>query len=85
MANKKQTHPWVDTLGWIGVILILGAYALLSFGVIGPTLSFQVPTLLGSLAVAIEAWIKRDKQPAILNFIFAAIALIAIFRLLTTA
>ncbi len=70
-------------MGWTGVVLVLGAYALLSFGVIEPDYKFQLPTLIGSLAVAIEAWAKKDKQPAILNFIFAAIAAIALFRLLS--
>ncbi len=74
----------IDYMGWIGVVLVLGAYTLLSFGVIGADLRFQIPTLVGSLAVAIETWVKHDRQPAILNFIFAAIALIAIFRLLFT-
>ncbi len=78
-----KQHTAVDALGWIGVILVLGAYALLSFGAIDASYTFQVPTFVGSLAVAIESWIKKDRQPAILNFIFAAIAIIAIVRLLT--
>lgn len=82
MAHAKTTKKYIDFLGWTGVILVLGAYALLSFGIIKADLWFQVPTLVGSLAVAIEAWLKKDTQPAILNFIFAAIALIAVGRLL---
>lgn len=69
-------------MSWIGVALVLGAYALLSFGVISSGYAFQIPTLVGSLAVAIESWIKRDRQPAILNLVFSLIALLAIFRLL---
>ncbi len=72
---------FIDALGWLGVALIIGAYALLSFGFIDSGYLFQVPTLLGSLAVATEAWTKKDRQPAILNFIFAAIATLAILRL----
>ncbi len=85
MARPKKSNTYIDTLGWTGVILVIGAYALLSFGAIKADLWFQVPTLMGSLAVALEAWLKKDKQPAILNFIFAAIALLAVIRLLITA
>jgi len=77
----KHLTP-INILGWIGVLLVLDAYALLSFGVIDAGLAFQIPTLFGSLAVAVEAWVKRDHQPAILNVIFAIIAAIAIIRLL---
>ncbi len=74
----------IEWLGWIGVVLITGAYGALSFGWIAADYAFQVPTLLGSLAVAIEAWVKHDKQPAILNLIFATIAAIAIVRLVVS-
>lgn len=82
MKQQILAPAWIDWLGWIGVVLVLGAYALLSFGVIGAGYAFQIPTLVGSLAVAIECWIKKDRQPAILNLIFSVIALLAIFRLL---
>ena len=71
----------LDIIDWLGVILILGAYTLLSFGLITPSYAFQIPTLIGSLAVAVVSWVRRDKQPAILNFAFTAIAVIAIIRL----
>ena len=76
----KKT-PFIDILGWVGVLLILGAYAALSLGFTDAGYLFQVPTLLGSLAVAIEAWAKKDTQPAMLNIIFALIAIVAITRL----
>jgi len=82
MKKQIRVPSWIDWLGWIGVILVLGAYALLSFGAINSSYAFQIPTLVGSLAVAIECWAKKDQQPAILNLIFSVIALLAIFRLL---
>lgn len=81
MEKQIRVPVWIDWLGWIGVILVLGAYALLSFGAIGSGYVFQTLTLVGSLAVAIECWVKKDQQPAILNLIFSVIALLAIFRL----
>lgn len=82
MEKTKQNTDVIDVIGWVGVVLILFVYMLLSFGVIQAGYAFQVPTLIGSLLVAIEAWVKKDKQPAILNLIFATIAFIAIIRLL---
>lgn len=82
MKKQMRVPLWIDWLGWIGVILVLGAYALLSFGVINSGFAFQIPTLVGSLAVAAECWVKKDTQPAILNLVFSIIALLAIFRLL---
>lgn len=71
-----------NSLGWTGVVLVISAYTLLSFGIIPAGYLFQIATLLGSLAVAAEAWLKKDAQPAILNAIFACIALLAIIRIL---
>lgn len=82
MKTTKHNASLIDMIGWIGVVQILAAYALLSFGVIQAGYVFQILTLIGSLMVAIETWLKKDKQPAILNFIFAAIAFLAIIRLL---
>lgn len=68
-------------LGYVRVIFVLGAYILLSFGVINAGYLFQILTLIGSLVVAVEAWVSHDRQPAILNGIFALIAVAAILRL----
>lgn len=76
---KQQTL--IDILGWCGVALILGAYTCLSFGFIDAGYLFQATTLIGSLALATETWIKRDRQPAILNTVYATVAAIAIIRL----
>ncbi len=72
-----------DSIGWCGVILILIAYFLVSFGFIMAD-GFAYPTLnlLGSLCIIIETLSKKDYQPAILNIIWLLIAFIAIARAL---
>ena len=82
MPTTSRTAKWINRAGWAGVAIILLAYILLSFGIIGATYTYQGLTLAGSLAIATSSWLKKDKQPAVLNLIFAVIAIIAMIRLL---
>lgn len=73
----------VQNIGWYGVVAILLAYGLLSFGFLTSIhWAYLLLNLTGSIAIAIEAWSKRDKQPMVLNLIWAMIAVIGIIRLL---
>jgi len=79
--NKKAK----DIVGWYGVLAILLAYGLLSFKFIASdSLSYQLLNLTGSLGILVVALARRDTQPAVLEIIWAAIAVIAIFRLLVS-
>lgn len=72
------------TLGWIGALLILSAYFLVSFGIMqADQVSWQLLNLFGSAGIVISALPKKDWPAMWLNIIFAAIALIALIRLLT--
>ncbi len=77
----KSSTAAFEAAGWLGVVLILGAYAALSFGYIAADYAFQLPSCVGSLLVATVSWAKRDRQASILNLVFAAIAMIAMVRL----
>jgi hypothetical protein len=80
--SHSKTRFFINSIGWIGVALILFAYSLLSLGIIvGQSYTFQVMMLIGSLAIALEAWYKRDMQPMVLNIIFMVISLCAIVRI----
>ncbi len=58
------------------------AYALVSFNVIATkSYLYQILNLTGALGIVLEAASKKDKQPAILNAVWAVIALIAIIQL----
>ena len=62
----------VQSLGWYGVMAILLAYGLLNFHVLGAdSLWYHVLNLTGAVAIALEAWTKRDRQPMVLNIIWA--------------
>lgn len=72
-----------EILGWYGVVAIVGAYALLSFNIIdNESLWFQGLNLTGAIGVVIDALDDKNIQPAVLNTIWAVIALIAILKVL---
>lgn len=73
----------VEIAGWYGVIAILTAYALVSFRIIEPnTLIYQLLNLTGALGIVTVSVSKKDKQPAVLNAIWALVALVAIVRII---
>lgn len=74
MKNKL-----IGIYGWVGVVTVFGAYLLISFGVIASrSLAYQLLNLFGSLGILIEAFSKKDYQPAILNLIWALAAVVFI-------
>jgi hypothetical protein len=76
-----QRHT-VQNIGWYGVIAILLAYGLLSFHVLTPeSLWYLLLNLTGATAIAYEAWSKHDRQPLVLNVIWALVAIASIIRL----
>jgi hypothetical protein len=70
----------IDTLvGWYGMTVILAAYALVSFGVLkADSLVYQVLNLTGALGIAVISMKKKALQPAILNMVWAVVALLAL-------
>lgn len=78
--KKSLTNEIID---WTGVILILLAYALMSFGFVSShSLLYQGINVIGALAIAIPSIIKKDYEPGALNIIWAIIALISIVNIL---
>jgi len=72
-----------EVLGWYGVIAIIGAYALLSFNIItSSSLWYQVLNLTGAIGIVIDALDDKNTQPAVLNIIWAIIAIVAITKIL---
>lgn len=68
--------------GWYGVVALLGAYGLVSFGVIpADGLAYQFINVSGALGIVAVAASKGDMQPAVLNLAWAGIGLVAILRL----
>jgi hypothetical protein len=71
-----------ETIGWIGISLILLAYALNTFGVIDvKSVGYAVMNIFGSLGVVYISFKKKDYQPSVLNAIWALIAIVGLARI----
>ena len=76
-------HKLIEIFGWYGMVAIIGAYALSSFGVLEPnTLLYQLLNLSGAVGIVCVSFTKKAYQPGVLNTIWAVIASLAIGRLL---
>lgn len=71
-----------DILGWIGMILVLLAYGLLSTNKIPNGKLYQVLNLLAAIFMAIGVFPKNAWFSFILQIIWALIAIIAIFKII---
>lgn len=75
-------HKAENIFGWYGVLAILLAYLLVSLNLImAKSAAYQLLNLTGALGIVIEALSKKDTQPAVLNSVWAIIAIVALIRL----
>lgn len=73
----------IEIIGWVGIIIILGAYALVSFSILNiNSLLYQSLNLVGAVGVSIVALKDKDYQSGTLNMIWALIALLAILKII---
>ncbi len=76
-------HKAENYFGWYGVLAILLAYLLVSFNALTTkSPAYQLLNLTGALGIVREALSKKDAQPAVLNSIWAIIAVIALSRII---
>jgi len=72
----------IEVFGWYGVVAILGAYALLSFNIITANrMSFQILNFTGAIGIIIVSIAHRNYQPAVIDIVWAMIALIALIKI----
>lgn len=71
-----------EVLDWFGVIFILLAYFLINFEILVPkSVSYQALNIFGSCFIVISSLYKKDLQPAVLNIVWAIIALVALINI----
>ena len=74
---------WIDVFGWIGALLILLGYALISFGKVeGNSLEYQLMNIFGSIFLAANTLYYGAIPSSLVNIIWA---IIAVFAILTIA
>lgn len=73
----------IDSIGWIGALLILIGYGLISFKKIeGNSLKFQLLNIFGSVFLAINTYYYGAIPSTLVNVIWAIIAVSAIVAIL---
>lgn len=81
-AQPSLSNRLSEILGWYGAVAILAAYGLVSFNVISPQgWLYQLLNLTGALGVLVISYQKRARQPALLNLVWAVVALVALIGL----
>lgn len=71
-----------ELLGWYGMLALIGAYFMVSFGfIVAEGLAFQVLNLTGGVALVVFAVSKKATQLAILNIFWALIGVVAVVRI----
>ena len=71
----------VNVVGWIGMALLIGAYALVSTGrILGPSLTFQVMNLFGGAALMINSAYYGAWPSAGLNVVWVVIGSVGLVR-----
>jgi len=77
---KKSTAL---SLGFVGVLLLVSSYFLVSFNMVSSNgLLYQSLNLFGALGIIVSSDRKKDLPPVVLNTFWAIIALISIVRIL---
>ena len=72
-----------ELLGWYGMLALIGAYFIVSFGfVVAEGWIFQLLNLTGGLALVVFAFSKNATQLAILNVFWALIGALTLARML---
>jgi hypothetical protein len=72
-------HVWFDTIGWVGAVALLIAYALISFKRLeGDSTTFQFLNIGGSVLLAANTIFYGSYPSTFVNLIWAGIAVFSI-------
>lgn len=76
---EDKTPLYAEVVGWYGMVAILAAFALNSFGVMeSASFVYQIINATGALGLMVIAYHKRVKQSVILNAVWLGVAAITI-------
>lgn len=77
MNNKHSIL--IQTIGWSGTIILIGAYALNSFGVISSQgVLYPILNIYAAVALGVRVWADRNYSNLILELFWGAVALISL-------
>lgn len=73
---------FVESVGWAGAVLVLGAYILVSMGrLTGASPAFQWMNALGAAFFVLNTWWHGAIPSMVLNIIWSGIGFFALWRL----
>ena len=79
----SATELAVEIVGWVGAVLILLAYLLLSAGrLTGQSAVYQAMNVVGAAGFIVNGLWHRAMPSAVLNIVWAAIGGIALWKIL---
>ncbi len=71
-----------ETIGWIGMGMILVGYFLVSFHVISvDNLIYQLLNIVGSSGIVLVSYLRKNYQPMVLNIIWILIGVISLIKI----
>lgn len=83
--NKKTNLRSIEAIGWLGLVISIIVYILLSFGVIaGRSIEYQVLYFISCLALSVISIYKKAYQPAILNGLLCIISIVTIVSIIVS-
>jgi hypothetical protein len=84
MKSKSSVRSkLIEAVGWYGVAAILLAYVLVSFNIVpARSWEYQLLNFTGASGVLVISYMKQARQPALLNLVWAVIALVALVGLM---
>ena len=76
-----MTEVLIDVAGWIGMALLIGAYALVTAGrLAGPSLVFQLMNLFGGALLMVNSAYYGAWPSAALNVVWVVIGVVGLVR-----
>jgi hypothetical protein len=80
-AVVDATVVIVNVVGWIGMALLISAYALVTTGrILGPSLAFQLMNLVGGASLMVNSGYYGAWPSAALNLVWVVIGTVGLTR-----
>ena len=77
----KEIH--FDLLGWIGFVLIVSAYLLLTVEVVSSeSIEYHFPNFIGAVCMIANAYYRKTHPLLWLNIVWFAVSIVGIWRAL---
>jgi fatty acid desaturase len=72
----------IEAAGWVGALLILGSYILVSSGrLTGQSRVYQWMNVVGAAGFVVNTWWHGAMPSVVLNVVWCAVGLLALWRL----